>query len=729
MDLTQEAEIRAVFRELVGSGKYLDSPAASRVLSQSDLPITLLERIWEMSDVDKDGKLTESEFVVAFHLCVCVSKRGLLLPRTLPVKLQQVLQKPAQPQRGQPATKFAKGDLVEHKRKSDGLVRGCVVVGVHLDDVVNGVYYTLRTDATGAELQSQEGNIALPGGWKQEEEEEEDGFASFVAAAAAPPPIQQQELNLFGQVSSVVQQPVLFPIVQQQQQQPLEDEDSFGDFTSPSPALPQFAPQSQLDVSFGDFAGFAPSPQQQQQFDVSFGNFTAPSPVGAFAPPLVPAAAPPPTFSSFLAPMPAAIVQPKVARPVSPSPILAPVPAAVIHLAAWDEPLFDFDAPSTITPPSSSIAPTTAVTEEENASSLLEYSASSFIPDTSMLVESPPLSLPPPQQQQLELDFDMFGFPPVAHLQTEPVAHLPTEPVPLSIEQVAGEAEFQSFVQVEKEDAAPDEPVVQKEQPVVQEEQPVAGEAWDVFHGLEASPTIIAAQPAIVAAESTAHMLADATTSIEEKVGPTVGEQDNFQTSESAASSPVQEPIAPEPELDVFHGLIEASPQPTMEAFVPPTVEAQPAVVKEEDQSAASELTAQEQALDVTEASPKPINYFAPTGTEHDEIAVGAKDAVGEEDDDFQIIEPAITSTAAPEQEFDVFHELTFSTPVAAPSQEEEDNSPGDFEFTADVSPPAADPGGEEDRFDFFSGGWDAPSPQQAVGAKDDDDDFGAFQS
>jgi hypothetical protein len=54
----------------------------------------------------------------------------------------------------QPA-RFVKGARVAHTRASDGLVRFGAVVGVHLDDIGNGVYYTLLLD-DGLELQASE---------------------------------------------------------------------------------------------------------------------------------------------------------------------------------------------------------------------------------------------------------------------------------------------------------------------------------------------------------------------------------------------------------------------------------------------------------------------------------------------------------------------------------------------------------------------------------------------
>lgn len=42
--------------------------AARHLLKQTGLPEPILAQIWNLSDVDKDGKLTQEEFVLAMHL-------------------------------------------------------------------------------------------------------------------------------------------------------------------------------------------------------------------------------------------------------------------------------------------------------------------------------------------------------------------------------------------------------------------------------------------------------------------------------------------------------------------------------------------------------------------------------------------------------------------------------------------------------------------------------------
>ncbi|KAM4629785.1 ralBP1-associated Eps domain-containing protein 2 [Polymixia lowei] len=68
-------------------GALILGAVAKNFFTKSKLPIPELSHIWELSDVDRDGALTFSEFCTAFHLIVA-RKNGYPLPETLPPSLQ-----------------------------------------------------------------------------------------------------------------------------------------------------------------------------------------------------------------------------------------------------------------------------------------------------------------------------------------------------------------------------------------------------------------------------------------------------------------------------------------------------------------------------------------------------------------------------------------------------------------------------------------------------------------
>ncbi|XP_033476600.2 ralBP1-associated Eps domain-containing protein 2 [Epinephelus lanceolatus] len=68
-------------------GALILGTIAKNFFTKSKLPIPELSHIWELSDVDRDGALTFSEFCTAFHLIVA-RKNGYPLPESLPPTLQ-----------------------------------------------------------------------------------------------------------------------------------------------------------------------------------------------------------------------------------------------------------------------------------------------------------------------------------------------------------------------------------------------------------------------------------------------------------------------------------------------------------------------------------------------------------------------------------------------------------------------------------------------------------------
>ncbi|KAF3820522.1 hypothetical protein GH733_013698, partial [Mirounga leonina] len=79
---------RLKYRQLFNShdktmSGHLTGPQARTILMQSSLPQAQLASIWNLSDIDQDGKLTAEEFILAMHL-IDVAMSGQPLPPILP---------------------------------------------------------------------------------------------------------------------------------------------------------------------------------------------------------------------------------------------------------------------------------------------------------------------------------------------------------------------------------------------------------------------------------------------------------------------------------------------------------------------------------------------------------------------------------------------------------------------------------------------------------------------
>lgn len=82
----EKAKYDEVFATLSPNGGKVSGAAVRPVLERSNLAIDTLRRVWELSDVDKDGQLDADEFALAMHL-VRSSVAGKPLPATLPPDL------------------------------------------------------------------------------------------------------------------------------------------------------------------------------------------------------------------------------------------------------------------------------------------------------------------------------------------------------------------------------------------------------------------------------------------------------------------------------------------------------------------------------------------------------------------------------------------------------------------------------------------------------------------
>jgi hypothetical protein len=70
---------------------YIQGAEAVAIFSQSGLDVNVLRTIWALADDDKDSRLTREEFAVAFHLILCIGKKGLPLPPGLPAPLRSFI--------------------------------------------------------------------------------------------------------------------------------------------------------------------------------------------------------------------------------------------------------------------------------------------------------------------------------------------------------------------------------------------------------------------------------------------------------------------------------------------------------------------------------------------------------------------------------------------------------------------------------------------------------------
>ncbi|XP_027882989.1 ralBP1-associated Eps domain-containing protein 2 [Xiphophorus couchianus] len=103
-------------------GALILGAVAKNFFTKSKLPIPELSHIWELSDVDRDGALTFTEFCIAFHLIVA-RKNGYPLPESLPPTLQPA---PAQhPEERFPDTPESSEPLIVFE---DAKLRSCQVV-------------------------------------------------------------------------------------------------------------------------------------------------------------------------------------------------------------------------------------------------------------------------------------------------------------------------------------------------------------------------------------------------------------------------------------------------------------------------------------------------------------------------------------------------------------------------------------------------------------------------
>jgi len=87
IDSTAKAKYDNMFYTLnpVGNPPKVSGGAARPIMVQSGLPVEALKKIWDLSDIDKDGYLDQDEFSLAMYLIYeCRTRGAKSLPDTLP---------------------------------------------------------------------------------------------------------------------------------------------------------------------------------------------------------------------------------------------------------------------------------------------------------------------------------------------------------------------------------------------------------------------------------------------------------------------------------------------------------------------------------------------------------------------------------------------------------------------------------------------------------------------
>lgn len=86
----EQARYESIFAEYTQPDGFVHGKEAVALFSKSGLPQTQLASIWNMVDTPVDNKLDKVEFAIAMHLIVCISKKNLPMPPSLPLSLKQL---------------------------------------------------------------------------------------------------------------------------------------------------------------------------------------------------------------------------------------------------------------------------------------------------------------------------------------------------------------------------------------------------------------------------------------------------------------------------------------------------------------------------------------------------------------------------------------------------------------------------------------------------------------
>lgn len=89
LSAADQARFEEMFPNYARDG-YVHGGEAVALFSKSGMPQAQLAAIWNMVDSPVDNRLDKLEFAMAMHLIVCISKRNLPMPPSLPASLQQL---------------------------------------------------------------------------------------------------------------------------------------------------------------------------------------------------------------------------------------------------------------------------------------------------------------------------------------------------------------------------------------------------------------------------------------------------------------------------------------------------------------------------------------------------------------------------------------------------------------------------------------------------------------
>lgn len=107
----------SIFPQYAKEDGYVYGQEAVALFSKSGLAQPLLAAIWNMVDSPVDNRLDKLEFAMGMHLIVCISKKNLPAPPTLPVSLQQLKsQQSAQQGATSPGTLASAPPLAAHQQ-------------------------------------------------------------------------------------------------------------------------------------------------------------------------------------------------------------------------------------------------------------------------------------------------------------------------------------------------------------------------------------------------------------------------------------------------------------------------------------------------------------------------------------------------------------------------------------------------------------------------------------